>query len=142
MAQLHIGVMSASVGWLMLCRVHKSVMKIWFYCLVFAVPSLAVSSQTCPSDHFSAIFAATVDHTLAEDDLYGIYHDPELYFFTPVLNFRDRDIGHVAEDAFYFFNKTYCLDFHTSTPNVVSQAVFFRVARMCVKYCVSTSTWR
>ena len=92
-------------------------MKIWFYSLVFVVSSLAVSSQTCPSDHFSAIFTATVDHTLTEDDLYGVYRDPELYFFTHVLNFRYRDIGHVAEDAFYFFNKTYGLDFHTGTPN-------------------------
>ena len=54
-------------------------MKIWIYSLIFAVSSLAVSSQTCPSDHFSAVFVATADKII--DGLLNGDDDPELIFF-------------------------------------------------------------
>ena len=41
-------------------------MKVWIYSLVFAALSLAVTSQTCPSAHFSAVFVATLDQTIDE----------------------------------------------------------------------------
>ena len=89
-------------------------MKIWIYSIVFAVSSLTVSSQTCPSDQFSAVFVASVDQVLNAP--IGAVPDPELTFFRDVLKFRDEDIRHAAEDALRFFNETYGLDFSTSLP--------------------------
>ena len=57
-------------------------MKVWIYSLVFAVSSLTVSSQTCPSDHFSAVFVATADQVL--DATIPIVPDPDLTFFKNV----------------------------------------------------------
>ena len=89
-------------------------MKVWIYSLVFAVSSLTVSSQTCPSDHFSVIFVGTIETTI--DGPAIDVPDPELYFFRNVLKFRDEDIAHFVEDAIYFFNYTFGLDFSTSPP--------------------------
>ena len=82
---------------------------------MFAVSSLAVLSQTCPSDHFSAVFTATVDQTIDDPNMIDI-PDPELYFLKNVLKLRHQDIRHFAEDAFYFFNSTFGLDFSRSPP--------------------------
>ena len=90
-------------------------MKVWIYSLVFAVSSLAVSSQTCPSDHFSAIFVATVEQTL--DFAEPAIDDPELYYFKSILKFRDNEIEHTFKDAIQFYNDTYGLDFSGSTRN-------------------------
>ena len=91
-------------------------MKVWIYSLVFAVSALAVLSQTCPSDHFSAIFTATVDQTIDDPSMINI-PDPELYFFKNVLKLRYQEIRHFVEDAFYFFNSTFGLDFSAAPSN-------------------------
>ena len=89
-------------------------MKVWIYSLVFAVSSLAVSSQTCPSDHFSVIFVGTIETIL--DELAIDIPDPELSYFKNVLKFRDEEIVHFFEDAVYFFKNTFGLDFSMSPP--------------------------
>ena len=53
-------------------------MKIWNPVLIFAASSLAVCSQTCPSDHFPAIFTGTVEGLGPST---GPVEDPELYIF-------------------------------------------------------------
>ena len=53
--------------------------KVWICSLVLAVSGLTVSSQTCPSDHFSAIFVGTIETIV--DDLAIDVPDPELHFF-------------------------------------------------------------
>ena len=120
-------------------------MKVWIYSLVFAVSSLAVSSQTCPSNHFSAIFVATVDQVF--DERIGAVFDPEFTFFRDVLKYRDEDIRHAAEDAFRFFNETYGLDFSTAPPNPQHQLTLgnaqlnpFFLSKE-IKYTVTSNNW-
>ena len=120
-------------------------MKVWIYSIVFAVSSLAVSSQTCPSDHFSAIFVATVDQVFDEE--IGAVNDPELTYFRDVLKYRDEDIRHATEDALRFFNETYGLDFSTSPPNDQHQLSFgnaqlnpYFLAKE-IKYTVTSNYW-
>ena len=95
-------------------------MKIWIYSLVFAMSSLAVMSQSCPSDYFSAVFTATIDQTV---------DDPELTFFKAYMNLRDAAIQHTIDDAMKFFNDTFSLDFSNSPPNHKNE-YFFVNARM------------
>ena len=111
---------------------------------MFAVSSLAVSCQTCPSDHFSAIFAATVDQTI--DTPTFAVPDPELNFFMNVLKFRYQDIIHFAEDAIYFFNETFGLDFTTSLPPNDQHELFYENAKMSpymlsATYSVTSNSW-
>ena len=120
-------------------------MKVCIYSLVFAVSSLTVSSQTCPSDHFSAIFVGTIETTV--DDLTATVPDPELYFFRNVLKFRYEDIVHFAEDAIYFFNYTFGLDFSTSPPTDQHE-LFYENAKFSpfmqsegVVYTVTSNNW-
>ena len=89
-------------------------MKVWI--ILFAVSSLIVSSQTCPSKHFSAVFLGSIDQTV--DIQTELHHDdPELSFFREVMQFQDEEIHHIFEDAINFFNYTFGLDFSTATPN-------------------------
>ena len=81
-------------------------MKIWIHVLIFAVSSLAVCSQTCPSEHFSAVITATIE---ASSTSTGPVDDPELSFFQTYLKFRDSDIQHTIEDAIRFFKNTFGL---------------------------------
>ena len=91
-------------------------MKIWIYSFVFAMSSLAVMSQSCPSEHFSAVITATIDGVVDKpQDLF--LDDPELTHFKTHLKFRDSDIQHTIEDAMNFFNYTYGIDFLNSEPN-------------------------
>ena len=91
-------------------------MKIWIFSLVFAMSSIAVVSQSCPSDYFSAVFTATIDQTV--DDPGRLYvDDPELTFFKTYMNLRDAAIQHTIDDAIKFFNTTFGLDFSNSPPN-------------------------
>ena len=120
-------------------------MKVWIFSVVFAVSGLAVSSQTCPSDHFSAIFVATIETIVA--DLTATSPDPELYFFRNVLKFRHEDIVHFAEDAIYFFNDTFGLDFSTSPPTDQHE-LFYENAKFSpfmlsedVSYTVTSNNW-
>ena len=91
-------------------------MKIWIYSLVFAMSSLAVKSQSCPSEHFSAVFTTTIDGSVDKPQDISL-DDPELTFFKTHLKFRDSDIQHTIEDAIKFFNYTYGIDFSNSAPN-------------------------
>ena len=90
-------------------------MSFWVYFISFVVSILAVSSQSCPSDHFSAIFVVTANHTM-EEPLVDV-DDPELTFFIDVLKFRPQAIGHFFEDAVHFFNVAFGLDFSTPPPD-------------------------
>ena len=63
-------------------------MKIWIYSLVFAMPSLAVVSQSCPSEYFSAIITSTVDQTV-DNPAEFIEDHPELIFFKTHMNLTD-----------------------------------------------------
>ena len=123
-----------------------SEMKIWIYSFVLAVSCLEVSSQTCPSDHFSAIFAATLDQTINTPTVN--VPDPELNFFMNVLKFRYQDIIHFAEDAIYFFNETFGLDFTTSLPPNDQHELFYKNAKMGPymffddsNYYVTSNSW-
>ena len=101
-------------------------MKIWIHVLIFAVSSLAVCSQTCPSEHFSVIFTATIE---ASSTSTGPVDDPELSFFKTYLKFSDSDIQHTIDDAIQFFNNTFGLDFSNSPPNEKNER-FFQNAKM------------
>ena len=79
------------------------------YNLMLAVLTLTVSSQTCPSDHYSAVFVATIDQAIDNPNLIDL-PDPELYYF---YNVRYQEILHITEDVIYFFNSTFGLDFST-----------------------------
>ena len=118
-------------------------MKIWIHVLIFAVSSLAVCSQTCPSDHFSAVFTATIEQTTTSA---GSMDDPELTFFKTYLKFRDSDIQHTIDDAIQFFNNTFGLDFSDS-PNEKNER-FFQNAKMSpfilppdIDYIVTDNHW-
>ena len=91
-------------------------MKIWIFSIVFAMSSLVVMSQSCPSEHFSAVITATIDGAVDKpQDLY--LDDPELTYFRTHMKFRDSDIQHTIEDAINFFNYTYGIDFSNLAPN-------------------------
>ena len=107
---------------------HDQRMKFCLYFLVIALSSQAVSSQTCPSDHFSAVFTATVDTISTGKPSFGP-DDPELSFFKETLGFRDADIKHTLEDTITFFNDTFGLDFSASAPNEKNER-FFENAKM------------
>ena len=116
-------------------------MKVWIQSFVFAMSSLAVSCQTCPSDHLSA---ATVDQTI--DTPFFAVPDPELNFFTNILKFRYQDIIHFAVDALYFFNETFDLDFTTSLPPNNQHELFYENAKMSPyilagTYSVTSNSW-
>ena len=100
-------------------------MKIWIHVLIFAVSgtSLAVCSQTCPSEHFSAVITATIE---ASSTSSGPVDDPELTFFKTYLKFRDSDIQHTIDDAICI---TFGLDFSNSPPNEKNER-FLRNAKM------------
>ena len=95
---------------------------------VFVMSCLvAVNSQNCHSEHYSAVFTATVDQTI--DNPATFEDDPELIYFKTYLKFRDSDIQHTIDDAIQFFNNTYGLDFSNSPPNEKNQR-FLPNARM------------
>ena len=102
-------------------------MEFCLFFLVIALSSQAVSAQTCPSDHFSAVFTATVDTISTGIPSFGP-DDPELYFFREKLGFREADIKHTTEDAITFFNYTFGLDF-SAEPNEMNER-FFENTRM------------
>ena len=103
-------------------------MKVCIYIPVLVMSCLvAVNSQTCPTEHYSAVFTATIDQTI--DDPAAYMDDPELTFFKTELKFRDSDIQHTIDDAIQFFNNTYGLDFSDSPPNEKNQR-FLPNARM------------
>ena len=103
-------------------------MKVWIYIIVMS-SLVAVNSQTCPTEHYSAVFTATIDQTV--DDPAIFMDDPELTFFKTELKFRDSDIQHTIDDAIQFFNNTYGLDFSDSPPNEKNE-YFFQNATMRV----------
>ena len=77
------------------CTEQDQKMKSYLFFLVIAVSSLVASpqTQTCPTDHFSAIFAGTVDTVSSGIRGFG-NTDPELKFFKEILGFRDDAIQH------------------------------------------------
>ena len=121
-------------------------MKVCIHILIFAVSSLAVSSQTCPSEHFSAVFVASIDQTI--DDPSQFHHDdPELTFLKEVMRFTEEEITHIFEDAMNFFNYTFGLDFSASAPNEQNEH-FFENAKMSpfflskdLNYIVTANNW-
>ena len=121
-------------------------MKAWIPILVFAVWCQAVLSQTCRSEPFSAVFAASFDHTL--DTPTAIYDDPDLTFFKTYMQFRDVALQHTVDDAIKFFNDSYGLDFSASTPNEQNER-FFENAKMSpfiippyeIDYIVTENNW-
>ena len=123
-------------------------MKVWIYSVVFAVSSLAVSSQTCPSDHLSAIFVGIQDQTVDDRSQQLLPpKDTELYFFRNVLKLRDSDIQHVGENALRFFNYTFGLDFSASIRNDQHELIFENAVLFPYKisdeinFYVATNNW-
>lgn len=102
-------------------------MRNWIPLLILSVLSQTISSQICPSDHISAVFTAILNQSV--DDPVLTVDDPELTFFTTVLQFREATIQHVIDDAVKFFNDSYGLDFSDSTPNAQKER-FFQNAKM------------
>lgn len=90
--------------------------------LILAGSGVAVLSQTCPFDHFSAVFTATFDANV--NSLFIFIDDPELTYFKTIMQFREADIQHTTDDAIQFFKDSYGLDFSESTPNPQNQRVF------------------
>ena len=88
--------------------------------------SLAVLSQICPSDHFSATFMGTVDKVFTGAPSASVV-DPEQKYFKEILGFRDNDIQHITVDAMTVFNDTYGLDFFASVPNDMNDRFFENV---------------
>ena len=103
-------------------------MKVWTLILLVVISSLAVNSQTCPSEHFATVFTATVDQ-IVDDPTSLIVDDSELSFFKTYMKFRDSDIQHTTDDAIQFLNNTYGLDFSDSPPNEKNER-FFQNAKM------------
>ena len=121
-------------------------MKIWIHILVCAMSSLAIMSQNCPSEHFSAVFTATIDQTVDNPEL--IEDDPELMFFKNYMNFRDSDIQHTIEDAIQFFKNKYGLDFSDSVPNEKNEYFIWNITKMSpfilplhINYIVNENYW-
>ena len=122
-------------------------MKLCIFLLIFAVSNLAVSSQTCPSDHFPAVFVGILDKVSSDEPTFGP-NDPELNYFKTVLNFRDDAIQHTIEDAIKFFNDTYGLDFSISAPNNMNERFFenatmapYRFSEKHNEFRVITNNW-
>ena len=91
-------------------------MRVWIHILIFAVSSLMVLSQSCPSKHFSAVFVASIDDKI-DDPSQVTLADPELTFFKETMRFTEEEIPHILADAMNFFNSTFGLDFTASPPN-------------------------
>ena len=104
-----------------------------------------VSSQTCPSSHFSAVIVASIDQTV---DIPSVQrNDPELTFFKEVLKFPEDELQYTLEDAIKFFNDSFGLDFSVSPPNEQNQR-FFENAIMSptiqskdINYVVTANNW-
>ena len=77
---------------------------------MLAVLTLTVSSHTCPSDHYSAVFVATIDQAIDNPNLIDL-PDPGFYYFYNVLKVRYQDILHITEDAIYFLTPPLVLIF-------------------------------
>ena len=97
-------------------------MKIWIHILIFVVSSLTVLAQTCPPEHFSSVFVASIDQTPDTPILFP--DDPELNFFKKVMKFEEDEIQDAFEYATHFFNESYGLDFSTSSPNERNELLF------------------
>ena len=123
---------------------HDQRMKFCLFFLVIALSGQTVLSRTCPSDHFSAVFVATVDTITTGKPSFGP-DDPELSFFKETLGFRDADINHAIEDVIAFFDDTFGLDFSASVPNEKNER-FFENAKMALytlcKYQRLDSYWK
>ena len=120
-------------------------MKVWIHVFIFAASTLAVLSQTCPSEHFSAVFVVSIDQTI--DDLNIILDDPELTFFKDTMNFEEHAIQDAFEYAIHFFNESYGLDFSASSPNKQNER-FFENAKMSpfffsdkLEFIVTANNW-
>ena len=118
----------------------------WINIVLFGMSIMAVvSSNTCPSNKFSAVFSAIVEQTV--DDLAVLKPDPELTFFRNILKFKDDAIRRAFEDAVNFFNYTYGLDFSGSPPNEnhqlsIENAVLSPyVINDHVEYFVTVNNW-
>ena len=118
-------------------------MKVWSCALIFTVTSLAASAQTCPSDHFSAVFVATADETI--DIPVVVAYDFELSFLKYILKLRDNAIQHVFEDAIIYFNDTFGLDFSPSAPNEKNQVYLDNAVmgpfRFSIYFYVTVNNW-
>ena len=95
-------------------------MKAWIHILIFAVSSLTVLTQTCPSEHFSAVIVASIDQTI-DDPSKITTDDPEFNFLKDVMRFTEEEIPHIVQDAMNFFNYTFGLDFSASPPNELNE---------------------
>ena len=120
-------------------------MKVWIHILIFVVSSLTVFAQTCPSEHFSAVFLASIDQTVDPSNF--IPDDPGLNFFKEVMKFDEDEINNAFEYAAHFFNESFGLDFSTSPPNDQNE-FFFENAKMGpyispekAEYLVTANNW-
>ena len=121
-------------------------MKVWIHFLIFAVLSLTVLSQTCPTEHFSAIIVATIDQNI-DDPNQIMYSDPEFNFLNDVMRFTEEEIPHIVQDAMNFFNYTFGLDFSAVSPNEQNER-FLGNAKMSpfvlskdINYVVTANSW-
>ena len=119
--------------------------KVWIYVCFFAVSSLTVLCESCPSEHFSAVFVISIDQTI--DDQNIILDDPELTFFKDIVNFSEDEIQDAFEYAINFFNESFGLDFSISTPNEQNER-FFENAKMSpffftekLEFTVTANNW-
>ena len=78
-------------------------MRVWIVLLLCAMASTAAEAGVCPAHaEFSSVFTAILDQTL--DKRVSAIPDPELTFFTRYMQFRDKAIQHVIDDAIRFFS--------------------------------------
>ena len=120
-------------------------MKVWIHILIFAVSTLAVLSQDCPSEHFSAVFVSGTEQTIDTPEIHPA--DPDLFFFKNVMRFTEEEIYHIFEDAINFFNSTFGIDFSASPPNEQNER-FFENAIMSpfntsedINFLVTANNW-
>ena len=72
--------------------------------------------MTCPSERFSATFAAAIDQTA--DTPFLIHDDPELISFRNKMKLKEDEIQHVFDVA------SFGLDFSVSAPNEQHECLF------------------
>ncbi len=87
-------------------------MKVWLVLTLFTIlrgtNTAAHMHSQCPTpDWFDVVISIAVDETAPT----GLNADPELHFIKEDLKLTDKEIEYVLQDAIYFLNRRFGLDF-------------------------------
>ena len=104
----------------------------------------AVRNSVCPVDWFAAEFTLTANVTIPFAVLISRGLDPELRYFTEILQFTPREIETARQEATQFFRERFGLDF-PSDRNELNQSFFQNATlfpvQVPVNYTVSINRW-